>query len=110
MKKMIVAVIAMMVFVSAWGQLKLSEKELRQLQVEQINSIELKQVKLSYPRQVGKNSRKDIHGYGPSVRICVLRTSGKQGIGEVKGGVNEQKMNSLRTKVVGKKVIELIMF
>lgn len=108
MKKIIAAVIAMTMFVSVWGQLKLSGNEWQKLQSEKINTIEWKQIKLSYPRQVGKNSRKDIHGYGPSVKVCVLQTFNKQGLGEVRGGISNQKKNLLRTKTIGKSVFELI--
>lgn len=108
MKKIIASAVAMMMFIPTWGQLKLSESEWQKLQAEKINTIEWKQIKLSYPRQVGKNSRKDIHGYGPSIKLCVLQTLNKQGLGEVRGGINNQKVNLLRARTVGKKVLELI--
>ncbi|MGA0556846.1 enolase C-terminal domain-like protein [Larkinella sp. VNQ87] len=39
-----------------------------------IADIRYTQVQLKWPRFVGKNARRDIHGYGPNVSVCVLTT------------------------------------
>lgn len=39
-----------------------------------IAEISFTQVQLKWPRFVGKNARRDIHGYGPKVSVCVLTT------------------------------------
>ncbi|MEQ9443172.1 MAG: enolase C-terminal domain-like protein [Cyclobacteriaceae bacterium] len=39
-----------------------------------IKEITFSEISLKWPRQVGKNARLDVHGHGPSARICQLTT------------------------------------
>lgn len=45
-----------------------------ELKFHKIDGIEFTNIKLHYPRQVGKNSIKDIHGFGPSMTVATLKT------------------------------------
>lgn len=51
-----------------------------------LDRIEFTDVQLRYPRLVGKNAQRGIHGYGPKVTICSLYTrQGARGIGMLRG-------------------------
>ena len=47
----------------------------KELAEHRIDNIEVRKVKLKYPRLVGKNARSDIHGYGPELDVVELTTS-----------------------------------
>ena len=47
-----------------------------------LDHIEFTDVQLRYPRLVGRNAQKGIHGYGPKINICSVYTrQGAKGIG-----------------------------
>lgn len=46
----------------------------QELKLHKLDGIEFTDIKLSYPRQVGKNSIKGIHGFGPSMTVATLKT------------------------------------
>lgn len=66
-----------------------------------LDRISFTRVKLNYPRLVGKNAQKGVHGYGPEVTICSLYTKqGAKGIGMLRGSVEdaEKAFSSLKNK------------
>jgi L-alanine-DL-glutamate epimerase-like enolase superfamily enzyme len=71
-----------------------------------ITALETKSVPLPWPRHVGRNAKRDVHGRGPTVTVAILRTDrGAMGWGEAGG--NPAAVEQLRSKVVGKRVAEL---
>jgi len=70
-------------------------------------AIENRQISLRWPRQAGKNSKRDVHGYGPRANVVILRTDqGATGWGEVSGGL--PALEAIRAQVLGRSVAELI--
>ena len=69
-----------------------------------IKRVEFRTVSIPWPRQVGRNSTKGIHGRGPSkLRVCVLHTDqGATGWGQTQGrtGRPEDVMQLVRGKAV----------
>ena len=77
-----------------------------ELSYHTFESIRFTPVKLNYPRLVGKNSHKGVHGLGPSVTFCTLTTKqGASGIGTLRG--SQQKAEELFTQLKGKKLSEV---
>ena len=70
-----------------------------------IESVEFRVVSVPWPRQVGRNSTKGIHGRGPTkLRVCVLHTDrGATGWGQTQGktGKAEQLLELVKGKTVG---------
>lgn len=69
-----------------------------------ITEIKFTSVKLTYPRQVGKNSQLDIHGWGPVSGVHVLYTDkGASGWGMNRGSEKQlaEKFGSIKGKQVG---------
>jgi D-galactarolactone cycloisomerase len=63
-----------------------------ELKVHKIDGIEFTDIKLRYPRQVGKNSRSDIHGFGPSLTVATLKTDkGASGWGLLRSNLKDSK-------------------
>jgi L-alanine-DL-glutamate epimerase-like enolase superfamily enzyme len=72
-----------------------------------IADIKFTNVKLNYPRQVGKNSQLDVHGWGPTSGIHILYTDkGASGWGLNRG--SQQQHAERFEKMKGKPVTELI--
>lgn len=73
-----------------------------------IDRVEFRTVSVPWPRQVGRNSSKGIHGRGPTkLRVCVLHTDqGASGWGQTQG--KTRKPQDLLEAVQGKNVAELI--
>lgn len=75
-----------------------------ELAKHKIADISYTDVQLKWPRFVGKNARRDIHGYGPKVTVCTLTTDqGAKGWGQPNGRRNDDVM----AYVKGKSVAEL---
>ncbi|MCA0233023.1 MAG: mandelate racemase/muconate lactonizing protein [Bacteroidetes bacterium] len=73
------------------------------LSSHKIADIAYTQVQLKWPRFVGKNARRDIHGYGPKVNVCVLTTD--QG---AKGwGMHGRRSDETIAYLKGKRVSEV---
>lgn len=73
------------------------------LSSHKIAEIAFTQVQLKWPRFVGKNARRDIHGYGPKVSVCVLTTD--QG---AKGwGMHGRRSDETIAYLKGKRVSEV---
>lgn len=69
--------------------------------------LEIETIQMKYPRLVGKNSRKDIHGRGPRDAICKITTNyDVSGWGAFRGGQKAAKQ--LRDKYKGISIAELI--
>lgn len=68
-----------------------------------LDKIEFTNVELRYPRLVGRNAQKGIHGYGPRITICSVYTrQGAKGIGMLRG--SRQDAEKLFATLQGKKV------
>jgi len=65
-----------------------------ELEYHRVTGIRFTTVKLNYPRQVGKNSQLDIHGFGPTSGIHVLFTD---------KGASGWGLNRASEKVLGEK-------
>ena len=72
-----------------------------------ITSVAGVHVRQPWPRVVGKNSRLDVHGRGPTVAALVIRTDqGASGWGMLRGGPKE--IEACEERLGGKKLSELI--
>jgi len=72
-----------------------------------ITDLKFTNVKLNYPRQVGKNSQLDVHGWGPTSGIHILYTDkGASGWGMNRG--SQQQLVERFGLIKGKPVSELI--
>jgi D-galactarolactone cycloisomerase len=72
-----------------------------------IADIKFTNIKLNYPRQVGKNSQLDVHGWGPTSGIHILFTNkGATGWGMNRG--SQQQLSDRFVKIKGKPLTELI--
>lgn len=72
-----------------------------------VTSLELSTVKMQWPRLVGKNSRLGVHGRGPRVRVCRIRTDhGAVGWGAFRGPAKAAK--DLDERIKGKEVAGLL--
>ncbi|MDR2270110.1 MAG: hypothetical protein LBF27_04305 [Sphingobacterium sp.] len=80
-----------------------SEKE---LSYHRVQEIKYSTVQMKYPRLVGKNARLDLHGYGPNVEICVIRTD-KGAIGWASLRGSRRDAEQIEKELIGKKVAEL---
>ncbi len=59
----------------------------KELAYHTIRSVTFGHVRMQYPRQVGKNARLDIHGFGPRIEICTITTDkGATGWASLRGG------------------------
>ncbi|HAY79079.1 MAG TPA: mandelate racemase/muconate lactonizing protein [Planctomycetaceae bacterium] len=78
------------------------------LSEHRIDRVEFRTVSVPWPRQVGRNSTKGIHGQGPTrLRVCVLHTNrGATGWGQTQGKTG--KAEQLLELVQGKSIAELI--
>lgn len=78
-----------------------------ELMYHKISDIKFTTIKLRYPRQVGKNSQLDIHGWGPESGVHILYTDkGASG-----WGLNRGSQKSLSEKfelIKGKPVADII--
>lgn len=82
------------------------EPDQRPLAEHTIADIRLTRVKLNWPRQVGKNARLDIHGFGPSPQVGVLVTDqGARGWGMTRG--NAQALETASAFLKGKKLSDV---
>ena len=78
-----------------------------ELVYHKISDIRFTTIKLNYPRQVGKNSRLDIHGWGPESGIHILYTDkGASGWGLNRGTQKSLAENFERIK--GKPLSDLL--
>ena len=86
---------------------KKDENWLSELHYHKIAGFEYSSMKMNYPRLVGKNSRKDIHGRGPSPQVVIIKTDqGAEGFGAIRGDLNEIK--KISEQFVGKRMTDVI--
>src|SRR5690606_38643258 len=79
---------------------------LKELEYHEIRDIKFSTVQLNYPRLVGKNARLDIHGTGPNVEICVIKTNqGASGWASLRGPRKEAE--SVAEELLGKKISDV---
>jgi D-galactarolactone cycloisomerase len=77
------------------------------LSAHKIAAVEIRKIRLTWPRLVGKNARLDIHGHGPTPDVCLLKTDqGAMGWGMIRGSA--QTVRDLQSEVMGKPVSDLI--
>ncbi len=77
----------------------------QELAYHRIQDIKFSSVALRYPRLVGKNARLGLHGYGPDVEICVIKTDkGASGWASLRGSRKEAQQ--LASTMVGKTVAD----
>lgn len=71
-----------------------------------IQSVAFDDVRLQYPRFVGKNARLDVHGFGPRIGICIITTDkGAKGWASLRGGRGEAQQ--LVPELIGKKLSDV---
>ncbi len=71
-----------------------------------IQSVSFDDVRMQYPRFVGKNARLDVHGFGPRIGICTITTDkGAKGWASLRGGRNEAQR--LVAELEGKKLSDV---
>jgi len=64
----------------------------QELKLHKIDGIEFTEIKMRYPRQVGKNSIKPIHGFGPTMTVATLKTDkGASGWGQLRSNLKDSK-------------------
>src|SRR5512133_367057 len=83
-------------------RLKLSPDN-KELSLHNIDGIKFTEIKLSYPRQVGRNSIKGIHGFGPKETVATILTDkGASGWGLLRSNVKDSQaaFSTMRGKPV----------
>ena len=89
----------------SFNDLAINQDNSSELSYHTFESIRFTPVKLNYPRLVGKNSQKGIHGLGPRVTVCTITTKqGASGIGMLRG--SQQKAEELFVQMKGKKITD----
>lgn len=107
MKQIATLIISFLISIPAWSGLRLSDAEWKRLETEKISSVEWDRAILDYPRQVGKNAKRDIHGWGPVISLCVLHCGNTEGIGEMYEP-DDNTRTAIRKAVEGRSVKDLI--
>ena len=78
-----------------------SPSDFKELEYHKIVQVESKQVKMKWPRLIGKNSIKDVHGWGPTLTVYEITTDkGARGWGTGKQANIEESLNYLKGKSV----------
>ena len=92
-------------FAGALGGLRGGRMQ-EELAYHTIKSVEFGDVRMQYPRLVGKNARLDLHGYGPRLDTCIITTDkGAKGWASLRGGRNNAAR--LVDELVGKKLSDV---
>ncbi len=77
-----------------------------QLEYHKITSIKYADMHMRYPRRVGKNSRLNIHGFGPNLRAAIIRTNqGAEGFAEVRGDMKHVREKA--SQLIGRKITDV---
>lgn len=67
-------------------------KEGKELSSHKLDRIDFTEVRMKYPRQVGRNSIKGIHGFGPTSTVATLTTNkGASGWGLLRSNVKDSQ-------------------
>jgi len=76
------------------------------LRKHRITAIEFKRVAQPYPRHVGKNAQRDVHGRGSTPEIAILTTDqGAKGWGCLRG--DPKKLAAEKSAIIGRTVADL---
>jgi len=71
-----------------------------------IQSVSFDDIRLQYPRFVGKNARLDVHGFGPRIGICTITTDkGATGWASLRGG--RSGAQRILSELIGKKLSDV---
>ena len=71
-----------------------------------IAAIEYADTWMKYPRLVGKNARKDLHGYGPRIRMAIIKTDqGAEGFAQVRG--KHEEVVAKGNALIGKRITDI---
>jgi L-alanine-DL-glutamate epimerase-like enolase superfamily enzyme len=82
-----------------------SNRDEKELGAHRISRIVSRPLSLRYPRLVGKNSRRDVHGYGPDLNVYeIITDKGASGWGIV---TNSKSLSDHIDGLVGKSVAEV---
>jgi len=77
------------------------------LSEHRITEVTTRRIDLTWPRRVGRNAVKGVHGNGPKPDACILKTDqGATGWGQIRGDRNTVARS--QHHVIGKRVSELI--
>lgn len=77
-----------------------------ELWYHKIQSIEYAETFMKYPRLVGKNAKKDLHGYGPRLRMAIIKTDqGAEGFAQVRG--KHEEIVQMGQKLIGKRITDV---
>ena len=77
-----------------------------ELWYHKIQSIEYADTYMKYPRLVGKNARKDLHGYGPRIRMAIIKTDqGAEGFAQVRG--RQDEIETKAQEIIGKRITDI---
>jgi D-galactarolactone cycloisomerase len=75
-----------------WLKTSFESTAYKELKLHKIDGIDFTEIKLRYPRQVGKNSIKNIHGYGPTPTVATLKTDkGATGWGLLRSNIKDSR-------------------
>lgn len=83
------------------GNNLLSLSDVEELKYHKIDQVRIKQVKMNWPRLVGKNAIKDVHGWGPTLTVYeILTDKGATGWGAGKNINIEETINFVKGKPI----------
>lgn len=100
------AVLSQTAFGSVFGGGPRASRMQDELAYHTIQSVTFDDVRMQYPRFVGKNARLDVHGYGPRIGICTITTDkGARGWASLRGGRDHAQR--LVPELVGKKISDV---
>ena len=92
--------------VDAKGNIPVREDWNSELWYHKIQSIEYADTYMKYPRLVGKNAKKDLHGTGPRIRMVIIKTDqGAEGFAQVRG--NHSEIKEKAQKLIGKRITDI---
>jgi len=75
--------------------------DFEELQNHKIDKVKIKRVKMKWPRQVGKNAIRDIHGWGPTLTVYeILTDKGATGWGPGKNIKIEESINYVKGRSI----------
>lgn len=86
---------------------RVSAAEGSPLASHRIASVEFRRVSQPYPRKVGKNAQRDVHGVGTSPEVVILKTDqGATGWGALRGRTDD--ISRRKDAIIGRSVADLI--
>ena len=109
-KAIITFMLALAVLPLGAQKMKLSPKEVDILKKTQITGVDFRKIPMNYPRLVGYNSRKGVHGYGPTVQFFIIKSRNLKGLGAIgsRKQIQPDNLKEFRELYVGKKLADLL--